>query len=136
VICVKFFPGLHSDVERLPNEPWRFIQREPDKSPDRDGLANVILVRSVRAFGKNGELTFLIDLNQSSEPMLSPAAPPSPAMEGTGVFEGDTEQSNVEPIGPPTPAPENPVGQLGGPCAAIDRCAPKYPTRARVDRGR
>jgi pSer/pThr/pTyr-binding forkhead associated (FHA) protein len=43
-----------------------------------------------------GELTFLIDLNQSSEPKPLPSAPPSTAMEGTGVYEGDTEQANAE----------------------------------------
>ncbi len=54
-----------------------------------------------------GEMTFLIDLNQSPEPEQPPALPPSPAMEGTGIFEGDTEQADARAMPPPPPAPEH-----------------------------
>jgi pSer/pThr/pTyr-binding forkhead associated (FHA) protein len=53
-----------------------------------------------------GETTFLIDLNQATPP-VPPAAPesqvplPSPALEGTGIFEGDTVQADVPPVVPP-----------------------------------
>jgi pSer/pThr/pTyr-binding forkhead associated (FHA) protein len=53
-----------------------------------------------------GEMTFVIDLNQSREPQ-PPASPPSPAMEGTGVYEGDTEQADARVLPPPAPAPEH-----------------------------
>ncbi len=42
-----------------------------------------------------GEMTFLIDFNQSHETKQPSASPPSPAMEGTSVYEGDTEQADA-----------------------------------------
>ena len=54
-----------------------------------------------------GEMTFLIDLNQSTEPEQPPASPPSPAMEGTSIYEGDTEQADAQVLPPPAPAPEH-----------------------------
>jgi pSer/pThr/pTyr-binding forkhead associated (FHA) protein len=53
-----------------------------------------------------GEMTFVIDLNQSREPQ-PPASPPSPSMEGTGIYEGDTEQADASVLPPPTPAAEH-----------------------------
>lgn len=47
-----------------------------------------------------GEITFLIDFNQSHERTQAPTSSPSPAMEGTGIYEGETEQANVEPSPP------------------------------------
>jgi pSer/pThr/pTyr-binding forkhead associated (FHA) protein len=53
-----------------------------------------------------GETTFLIDLNHSTAPMQlaapdSQAPLPAPALERTGIFEGDTVQDDVQPIVPP-----------------------------------
>jgi predicted component of type VI protein secretion system len=44
-----------------------------------------------------GEMTFLIDLDQT--PVQDAQAPlTSPALEGTGVFEGDTAQADAQPV--------------------------------------
>jgi predicted component of type VI protein secretion system len=52
-----------------------------------------------------GEMTFMIDFNQSREPH-PPASPPSPAIEGTGVYEGDTEQADARVLPALAPPPE------------------------------
>jgi pSer/pThr/pTyr-binding forkhead associated (FHA) protein len=57
-----------------------------------------------------GEMTFLIDLN------LVPDAPvdhqqPTPALEGTGIFDGDTAQADVSDIPPPSAEPTDKENQ-------------------------
>jgi pSer/pThr/pTyr-binding forkhead associated (FHA) protein len=54
-----------------------------------------------------GEMKFMIDFNQSHETKQPSASPPSPAMEGTSVYEGDTEQADGPVLPPPAPAPEH-----------------------------
>jgi pSer/pThr/pTyr-binding forkhead associated (FHA) protein len=47
-----------------------------------------------------GEMTFLIDLDQAPVPETqTPVA--APALEGTGVFDGDTAQADPQPVDPP-----------------------------------
>jgi pSer/pThr/pTyr-binding forkhead associated (FHA) protein len=54
-----------------------------------------------------GEMTLLIDFNQSHATKQPFASPLSPAMEGTGIYEGHTERASVEPAPPSTPAPQH-----------------------------
>jgi pSer/pThr/pTyr-binding forkhead associated (FHA) protein len=66
-----------------------------------------------------GELTFLIDLSQSPNPKGRPA-PPSTAMEGTGVHEGDTQQADVQPLPRSHPTPQQEKQTESRPSRGID----------------